>query len=149
MADAVIGNLGREPHFLRKASYCCAPDTPMRLGASPRREVHKVLVGTDVYLDWTGGSPADLAGRLASAAPEGLVLQMLSNRGQQVWPGGSPEVFCVDHWRSRFVATGGGPVTKGQVLEILARVDALGLDFIKAENLYDFDGQPGYSGQSV
>ncbi len=32
-----------------------------------------------------------------------------------------------------------------EVIALLERVDAAGLDFIKTEHLYTFDGQPGYS----
>ncbi len=145
-ADAVIGNLGQAPHFLHSASYCCSPEEEMKLGASPRRDVAKELVGTDVYLEWTGGTPDDLAAKLADVAPEGMKLSMISNRGQRVWPDGAPEVFCVDHWRSRFLAAAeGAAVTKAQVIELLRRVDDLGLDFIKTENLYTFDGELGFS----
>jgi isocitrate dehydrogenase len=69
---------------------------------------------------------------------------MISNRGQKVWPDGSPETFCVDHWRCRFLATE-GTISHTQIVNLLARVAAAGFDFIKTENLCTFDGKPGYS----
>ncbi len=145
-ADAVIVNMGETPHRLRPATYCCTPKDKMKLGAGPRREVRKELVGIDVFLDWTGGSPDDLGRGLAELELEAVQLSMITNRGQRVWPEGPPEAFCVDHWRCRFLARkSGDPVTKGQVLELLRRIDEAGYDFIKTEGLFTFDGRPGYS----
>ena len=62
-------------------------------------------------------------------------------------PGGQPDTFTVDHWRCRFVAdTGeGNEVSHAQIVSLLQRFDANGLDVIKTENLYNFDGAKGYS----
>ncbi len=38
----------------------------------------------------------------------------------------------------------GGPVTHAQIVGLLDRIQRAGLDFIKIENLYTFDGQKGY-----
>jgi isocitrate dehydrogenase len=71
---------------------------------------------------------------------------MISNRGVKVWPQGMPETFCTDHWRCRFLADGaGGTATPAQVLALLGRVAAAGLEFVKTEHLYTFDGVPGFS----
>jgi len=147
-ADAVIANLGNTPHLLNPATYCCTTDDVMRLGAGPRREVTKEFVGVDVFLDWIGGTPNDLGQQLRRLVPNGLALTMISNRGQKVWPDGIEESFksCVDHWRARYLPSEeGGKATKTQVLELLRMIDDAGLDFIKTEGLYNFDGKPGYS----
>ncbi len=145
-ADAVIANLGSAPSTLRAVSYGEIPNEPMKTEPAPRPDVVKELVGFDVFVDWTGSAPVDLAGKLEGLTPEGLELQMISNRGQQVWPDGSPDAFCVDQWRCRFMATSPDRVpTKSQLVETLTRIDDAGLDFIKLENLYDFDGVRGYS----
>jgi isocitrate dehydrogenase len=39
----------------------------------------------------------------------------------------------------------GSPIDHAQIVSLLQRVAEAGFDFIKTENLYDFDGQPGYS----
>jgi isocitrate dehydrogenase len=36
--------------------------------------------------------------------------------------------------------------TPGQIIALLGRIAAEGFEFIKTENLYNFDGKPGYSG---
>jgi isocitrate dehydrogenase len=72
---------------------------------------------------------------------------MITNRGVKVWPNGLPETFCTDHWRCRFQpAPGAGKaVAPAAIVALLGRVVAAGFDVIKTENLYDFDGQPGYA----
>lgn len=47
-------------------------------------------------------------------------------------------------WRCRFVAAG-GTATHAQIVSLLQRVGDAGCDFIKIENLYNFDGVAGYS----
>ena len=64
----------------------------------------------------------------------------------KVYPGGATETFCSDHWRCRFVSeTEGRVVTHAQIAQLLSRFADAGLDFIKTENLCNFDGKPGYS----
>ncbi len=70
---------------------------------------------------------------------------MISNRGVKVWPNGAPETFCTHHWRCRYHAVPGSRLAHSSVVELLGRVQAAGFDFIKVENLYEFDGRPGYS----
>ena len=63
---------------------------------------------------------------------------MISNRGVMVWPNGHPDTYKVDHWRCRFEGS-------GTVVSVLQRLAQSGVDVIKTENLYDFDGVAGYS----
>ena len=60
--------------------------------------------GVDVFIE-TSDSPAELGSALESyASGTGLTLQMISNRGTQVWPVGGVGPTCVDHYRCRFQA---------------------------------------------
>jgi isocitrate dehydrogenase len=71
---------------------------------------------------------------------------MISNRGVKVWPEGIPETFCTDHWRCRFeTTTPGKSVTVMHVMSLILRITNLGLDTVKTEHLFLFDGKPGYS----
>ena len=71
---------------------------------------------------------------------------MITNRGVKVWPEGIPETWCTDHWRCRFVRSGTADVLPHRAIEaLLARLSAAGFDYVKTENLYEFDGRPGYS----
>ena len=103
-------------------------------------------MGVDVFVDWLKGSPDDLGQSLAKVAPGGLQLVMVSNRGVKVWPGRQSETFCSDQWRCRFMSTDkGAAINHKQIVDLLTKVSDAGFDFIKTENLCNFDGQRGYS----
>lgn len=143
-ADAVIERLGATPVTLAPVQYQPG-GIHVSVGATPPAE--KRLDGVDVFVDWSDANrdPAVLGGRLeAAASNEDLQLVMISNRGVKVYPGGFPETFCTDHWRCRFVPVDGA-MTFSRILRLLAAVDASGLEVIKTEHLYSFDGIPGYS----
>ncbi|TVQ78649.1 MAG: NADP-dependent isocitrate dehydrogenase [Bradymonadales bacterium] len=144
-ADAVIERMGQKPAQLKAVNYqgssVPASTAYQFKSTSPKKE----LVGVDVFLDWKSGTPNDLGAMLGKIQHESLKLSMISNRGVKVWPDGAAETFCTDHWRCRFVAREGKKLAHKNVIEILAEVEALGLDFIKTEHLCNFDGEPGYS----
>ncbi len=144
-AEAVIERLGRRPECFT-AAESSAPAEPMKLphlDEKPAEPTSKVLVGVDVFLDWKQGTPDQLATALKAAAPaDGPQLVMITNRGVKVWPQGNPKTLCTDHWRCRFQ---GEAVSHAQIVALLGAVAAAGMDFIKTEHLYTFDGQAGYS----
>jgi isocitrate dehydrogenase len=142
-AEAVVERLGSRPAKLKPASYSKAPDRPSAMAARERPRAERVLVGIDVFVNWRGGAD-ELEGRLRPLVRDGLALATISNRGIRVWPDGFPETMQTDHWNCRFL--GSGPATTPAALAgLLLRVAESGLDFIKTENLYTFDGQNGYS----
>jgi len=146
-AEAVVKRLGQVPEKLKSAKYK-APDADTssrkQSAASPRAK--KELVGVDVFLDWSAGSVNELGDSINAIAGDGLKLSVLSNRGVKVWPGGHVETFCSDHWSCRFFnATAGKPVAHAEIVALLRRFADAGFDFIKTENLYNFDGQAGYT----
>ncbi|MBK8263245.1 MAG: NADP-dependent isocitrate dehydrogenase [Nannocystis sp.] len=144
-ASAVIERLGLEPVTLPASRSSAASGEAIRVILPPRAPAAKETVGIDVFVEFRG-DPQVLGARLADAATEHLRLSMITNRGVKVWPSGLPETFCTDHWRCRFEHPAAGtPVTGAQRIELLARVDALGLDVIKTESLCTFDGERGYS----
>ncbi len=148
-AQAVIERLGDEPRTLRPARYPASGKKHSPICGSPwqrRSPLQKELVGVDVFLHWRDGSPEDL-GRILKQLSDGtLDLVMITNRGVKVWPDGLRETFCTDHWRCRFMHPAKGEVIKHRnIIDLLARLEAAGLDFIKAENLCHFDGIPGYA----
>ena len=143
-ADAVIARLGQEPVTLKPVRYnaLAAMDLHPR-PFKPRQE--KRLVGVDVFIDYTGGGPGDLAQSMQNHAKDGLKLQMISNRGTSVWPNGSPETFLSDHWTCRFIADGPHTVSHHAITALLADLASHDFDWIKTELLYEFDGKPGFS----
>lgn len=140
-ADAVIARFGLRPERLQPVQYRATEPQTVRI--TQPKPANKEIVGVDVFLQWSGGSPDELATRLQPVATSKLPLKMITNRGVKVWPQGFSETFCTDHWRCRF--QNGSSVTHHDILDLLGRVAACGLDFIKTENLCTFDGKPGYS----
>jgi len=142
-ADAVIERLGDQPQQLKTVHY-----TRMNIVTHPevKTEEVKELVGVDVFFDWFEGTPDELGAILQSVSDDRLSVRLLSNRGVKVWPNGLPETFCTDHWRARFKhPEKNETVTHADVLALLQRCLDAGLDFIKTEHLYTFDGKRGYS----
>ena len=146
-AQAVIARLGQKPQRLKAAEYkdaAPAKSAAFKMSATGARV--KAMVGVDVYLDWSQGTPDQLAAALVPLAGADLALRAILNRGTRVWPQGVPETLCVDQWRCRFTADDGGPVTHAQVAALLQRIGNAGFDFIQTEALCTFDGQPQFSG---
>jgi len=146
-SDAVIARLGKQPHMLKAVAYTTAPQhqayAPVTIEHPSER---KDLVGVDVFLDWQSGTADELGAAFRNVSDEDLELTMITNRGAKVWPGGMPETFCTDHWRCRFMAPKRGAIiSHSQVIALLERIDEAGFDFIKTENLYNFDGKVSYS----
>jgi isocitrate dehydrogenase len=146
-AEAVASRVGQRPETLKAASYKTVAETSDKPREGRQREAAKKdLVGVDVFLDWTKGTANDLGDSLTKLNGDGIQLEMMSNRGVKVWPGGHAETFCSDHLRCRFLApTDGGEVSHPQIISLLKRIADEGFDFIKTENLYNFDGARGYS----
>jgi len=142
--QAVIDRLGQEPVHFPKVVL---KNETIRLPEYQRKApVTKELVGVDVFLDWGGTSAQELGNKLNTVSNETLKLLMITNRGVRVWPEGFEETFCSDHWWCRFMATQeGGTIDHATTVDLLSRINAIGLDFIKTEHLYHFDGERGYS----
>jgi isocitrate dehydrogenase len=145
-AKEVILRLGQEPVRLRPVHYRQG-ESMRSIKVTERPKASKQLVGVDVFLDWDEKErdPNALGTLLQDLDVKGLVLIIITNRGVKVYPDGHSETFCSDHWRCRFMKADGGAVKHSEVLELLQEVKKLGLDFIKIENLYTFDGEKGYS----
>jgi isocitrate dehydrogenase len=142
---AVIERLGKGPEKLPARDYEKKPPRKEHPPMTLERQ-EKTLVGVDVFLDWTDGNADELAGKLGRLTGDGLKIDMVTNRGVKVWPDGSPETFCTDHWGCRFLAdTDDGTINHYQLVSLLQRITNSDLDFIKIENLYAFDGEASYS----
>ena len=143
-AKAVIGNLGQSPQTLKAVSY--ANGKTLNLPKYKRRmAAKKELVGVDVFVHWPGNNPDELAAQIQKLGTGTIRLSMITNRGIKVWPEGFPETFCTDHWRCRFKPLNETPMNKQHIIELLNAADQQGIDTIKTENLYTFDGKQGFS----
>ncbi|MBW8368878.1 MAG: NADP-dependent isocitrate dehydrogenase [Arenimonas sp.] len=149
-AAAVIGRLGQAPRTLAAVDYpaAVASHTPVALLPNvARTPAATALGGGDVFVNWDQDprDPDVLGRRLeAMAAPEWR-LSLVTNRGVKVYPHGHAQTLCTDHWRCRFLAAAPGAASPQAIAALLLRLHAGGLDAVKTENLYTFDGTPGYS----
>ncbi len=150
--EAVVARLGQKPETLKAVTYAAnVEDTDAKPIFSTPAPQKKDLVGVDVFLDWWTGSYYGAANELGAQVEklngDGLKLQTIANRGVKVYPDGFADTFTVDHWRCRFVPESGegNTIDHKQIIALLQRFDEAGLDVIKTENLYNFDGAKGYS----
>lgn len=141
-ADAIIARLGSIPERLAAAKYADAPS--IKVVINPRTAHVKKQVGIDIFLDEPDRSPQELGVILEQLATPDFRLDMLSNRGQKVYPDGVPETLCVDAYRCRFFGVS-GEVSVDKVIRLLDRVALAGHPFIKSEGLFTFDGEPGFT----
>ena len=153
----MVDRLGQEPQTLKPARYAQqgARFAGMKwYDPATAGSVKKELCGVDVFLHWDAPagllhSPADeLAALLASPHDGTFRLATISNRGTKVWPGGFPDTFTCDQWICRFTLD--APLAdlkagNAHVIELLTRLNELGLDCVQYEGLYSFDGERGYS----
>jgi hypothetical protein len=94
------------------------------------------LVGADVFVE-NHGLPQ---------MPEKIgpfTLRLISNRGTKVWPGATPDILLVDHFRNRYVAE--TSVTRADVLALLQELTALGKHWCHVELLNQVAGEARYS----
>ncbi len=149
--EAVIKSLGRRPVVLQSVSVKSGMPVPKPY---VRPQVERTLCGVDVFVRDEKRTPDELAAALQRATNGMLKLKIITNRGVKVWPDGLPETFLTDHWRCRFVGPdvvikeGNAsylPIGQRQILHILHSLNDAGIETIKTENLYLFDGQRGFS----
>ena len=143
--DAVIERLGQLPQTLKPVAY--RGTKPMAVPrAAPTRRQKIVQIGVDVFCYLPAANGAAMAARLKALEGDGWRLQVISNRGQMVWPDGFPETFCSDVFRCRYMAPdGASPLSSETVAALLARAAAAGIDVVKMETLRTFDGERGFS----
>ena len=143
-AEAIISNLGRTPQHLTPVKYDA--EYQMILPKYTRKSpALKELEGVDLFVHWSGENPNELAEKVSKLALSDLKLSMITNRGIKVWPDGFKETFCTDHWRCRFKPVSSSSLEKEQIIEVLKNALNEGVDAIKTENLYRFDGVAAYS----
>jgi isocitrate dehydrogenase len=141
-ADAVISNFNEVPKILKgvvppKNSVIQLPEYKRKAA------LNKELLGVDLFVHWNGSDANLLAEKLSPLTSEIVKLEMISNRGVKVWPHGFSETFCTDHWRCRFQSE--TPIEKELIINLLGNALDRGIDVIKTENLYQFEGKKSYS----
>jgi isocitrate dehydrogenase len=142
-ADAIIERFGKQPSTLKSVKF---ESKPIQVKPYQRKpSATKELVGVDIFVHWQGMDPNILGKKLTAIQSNELELSMISNRGIKVWPQGMKETFCTDHWRCRFKPTNNSILRKKLITELMNKAEDMGIDVIKTENLYSFNGKAGYS----
>lgn len=142
-AQQVIQRLGQKPVKLKEVKY--EKGKEIHLKPYKRKEAaKKELVGFDAFVHWPGDAE-QLATMFKDIKTENLSISMITNRGIKVWPEGFRETFCTDHWRCRFKSEDGRVAGKEEILKILNGALIKGIDVVKTENLYTFNGKAAFS----
>jgi isocitrate dehydrogenase len=142
-AEAVIARLDKKPEHLKPAEY--DKEAQMNLAIRPAgKPPMKLRAGVDLFIDRRDGNPDQIAAVLQQFSIPGVRLTTISNRGTKVWPNGNPDTYWSDHWCCRFEADG-EPFSAEHVIKLLSAANHAGLDVIKTEGLYTFNGERGYS----
>ncbi|MBP3953263.1 NADP-dependent isocitrate dehydrogenase [Bacillus suaedae] len=152
-AKAVISRLGQLPSTYSPIEYKenepsdqQAPRLSPSVKDRPKSEVTRKLDGVDIFLFNNELTPEEIGHKLEAIAGPEFKLAVITNRGVKVYPNGFPETFTTDHWRCRFqLSTEETSISNSEIISLLGRVNEAGLDIIKTEHLYTFDGERGYS----
>jgi isocitrate dehydrogenase len=144
---AVAKNLGRKPRDLKAAKY--SQTKKLETLAQPHPvKVDRKLVGVDVTIHATM-HPNEFRRTLQALPLSHLSLKMITNRGARIWPDGHPDTFCIDEWRCRFLhREENKPTTLKEINALMGELILGGCDIVKTENLYLYDGKPGFSSAS-
>lgn len=148
-AESIIARLGEKPNIFKPRHY--QNDVPTRIecyGMKKKTDVKKELVGVDIYLDNPKLSPEKLAEKLKNIS-DTLKLIVISSRGLKIWPDCMIEAPDAHHCSCRFQSANDIKnlkiVSHQDIIDLLIEFQQRGLDVIKTENLYQFDGKIGFS----
>jgi isocitrate dehydrogenase len=151
-ADAVIERLDLKPLHLPKADYQPGAYEKIACYSVPQaRESKKVLVGVDIFLDNVDNIPiAEIGAKLSALSNTScLKLIIIMSRGLKMWPNSNIDTPYIQHCECRFQSTENVQALEEvffeDVLYLLEKINQLGFDIIKIENLYTFDGEIGFS----
>lgn len=145
-AQAVAARMGQTPETLPTVAY---NKEKAAINTNPpyhRPDVDRKLVGVDVFCAFIG-KPADLAAKLQTCDLDSIKLKMISSRGMTVWPTGFDSTLLCDQYRCRFhidQPENGATLPHEEVIALLDRITRAGVEFVKMEGLYFFDGKPAF-----
>ena len=151
-AAAIAENLGKTPETIEgcavPASDVLCHTTPVRPSVNEMMVTHEqvqaTVCGCDMFLQ-TELTPLDLAAklqRLCESTP--FHLTVISNRGTQVWPTGSPYTELVNECCVRFELKEGTVIGQGPTVHLLAKV-AEKFTITEFIPIKMYDGERGFS----
>ncbi len=144
-SDAVIERLNHAPRFFRPVTFGGDKTVKLHDIQMPKTGAKK-LEGVDVFVDWQGANGVDELANTVKSLSNSMKLSSIDSRGLLVWPEAIAKSEQGDHWRCRFTAANDtAPVTAEQVVQLLQSFLKSGIEVIKTENLYSFDGVRGFT----
>lgn len=149
-ADALIKRLGKMPAHFKPANYKADVQANIQCyGVRPAVISKKELVGVDIFIDNPKDVPAEeLATKLAKASNK-LELIILTSRGLKIWPNSTIDAPYLRHCCCRFQSANDTKslkaISQKDIIQLQSAISELGLDIIKIENLYTFDGELGFT----
>lgn len=149
-ADAVVANLGKQPTHFKAADYKPGAYAKIQCyGGRPHVKSDKKLVGVDVFIDNPKDIPAETLASQIKALSDELSLIVITSRGLKIWPNSTIDAPYLRHCCCRFQTSKDTkaltPIQHAAIIRLLEKMDGLGLDVIKTENLYTYDGELGYT----
>jgi isocitrate dehydrogenase len=102
------------------------------------------LIGVDVFIKYTNAPIEILAIEIRQLIPQGVELQLITSRGQQIWPGKHTLDGISDHIKCRFFKQNGAFFSQRVIIEILSKLNEHSVDILKTENLYLFNERAGF-----
>jgi isocitrate dehydrogenase len=149
-AAAVIERLGQKPSHFKPADYKSGTYAKIECyGGEPHPQSKKELVGVDIFIDNPTDIPAEtLAEKLTKlGGPTEMIV--MTSRGLKIWPNSSIDTPYLRHCCCRFQSSKDvislKTIRHEDIIKLLAQFEQLGLDVVKTENLYTFDGELGFS----
>ncbi len=148
-AAKVIENLGKIPSELPVAPHY--PDFDFGDGYVSKKDFAvanintdsvRKLVGVDVFAYFVGNG-YDFSNTIIQFKNDKFKLNIISFNGMKIYPNGNAEEFAGDTWRSRFI--GNYDINNEDIIELLKSLTEIGIDCIKTENLYSFDGKNDFT----
>jgi isocitrate dehydrogenase len=147
-ADAVIERLGKKPLHFKAVEYQESKAKIECYGETKKPRAKKALVGIDIFVDNEDMTPEQLGEKMLKLTGP-LKAITITSRGLKIWPDCMIQAPFAQHCSCRFQTSTDTKalttVTHKDLLDLIQQFGALGLDVIKTENLYTFDGQLGYS----
>ena len=145
-AKAIVERFGQKPAKLISVDYknvTPASSKSSRIYTIDTNEV-KTLVGVDVFVQMKCDNAHQIAEKINKLNLENIELKTIAAKGLMLWPRKNPAPFLSDHWCLRFMPKS-GIISHEELAKLLALLAKNNIDFIKTENLYNFDGVRGYS----
>lgn len=148
-ADAVIARLGQKPVHFKPVHYKNNVSAKIACyGEHKKPLAKKELIGVDVFIE-SHNVTANELGEKISKIVSPLELIVVTSRGLKIWPDSMIDAPDMNQCSCRFQSTRDLKTAKvishQDILHLLNEFDKLGLDVVKTENLYLFDGKAGFT----